>query len=511
MQTTSFYYLISKKMNILKPKFFIIFISTFCLIHIFTLTISPIVWQDETFFTSISNSFSANSTFYLDVSPEYLKGLPVYIYGPVYFVLNGTIIKYFGLGPFQSRIIGLLSGLLIYLVIYLIGLREKKQSTAVLLVFIAFLLDVFFNASLHKGRNDTLALLLYLTSLYLFIKSWQPNTLYLIFSGILYACAIITTPRILFTLPGFLLISIYQIFSSKEKIYLLKIYIAWIMPIIVIPVLAILIAFRDFNNYWKYIILVSSQTQKLFLKIPFVPLEEFPLIITFGLCVILMITKFKIKELLDKVTILLLLNLTFYYTLVVDVGPYSVLIIPFYYLILINFYITFVERFGNRRIIYFLIAPLLCFNVFIYTIKNTYLLADLNNRQYDVVSNYVKTNIPSNSHVIGDEVYYYAVLNAGSKFQYMHLHFPSLDTIENYRRKVFDYDYLFLSDRLSQRDLNIYQLYAKYSTLEKIGRLEKPKKRILPINKLIPDYDFSVFGYSGTLYKRKKGINSHPK
>ena len=57
------------------------------LLNLFTLGISPLPWTDEVVFADIVNNYIQFGKLNLNVVPQFLNG-EVYVYGPVYFIMQ---------------------------------------------------------------------------------------------------------------------------------------------------------------------------------------------------------------------------------------------------------------------------------------------------------------------------------------------------------------------------------------------------------------------------------------
>ncbi|MCS7004033.1 MAG: hypothetical protein NZM38_01760 [Cytophagales bacterium] len=111
-----------------------------------------------------------------------------------------------------------------------------------------------------------------------------------------------------------------------------------------------------------------------------------------------------------------------------------------------------------------------------------------------LILKWVKEHIPSNSKVVGEPKFYYAVRQSGSQMMYANL-FGEPFQREEYHRIIWDYDYLLLS--YSNRNGDVYNLYAQKSILRVVDSLV-----------LVPSKDVVIFsehekeGYSAVLWKR---------
>ena len=99
------------------------------------------------------------------------------------------------------------------------------------------------------------------------------------------------------------------------------------------------------------------------------------------------------------------------------------------------------------------------------------------------------------SKVIGDELYFYANIKNGNQFQYFN-RYGELIIREEKLRKIFKYEYLILSDNLSNEFLKDFLYFKSKSKLVKIAHL-----------KINNNYKFKIIkqndrnSYSATIYK----------
>jgi 4-amino-4-deoxy-L-arabinose transferase-like glycosyltransferase len=187
--------------------------------HFATLIYSPLPWFDEVSFASITNSYLKHHTFFEEariiVLPEQKLD-----YGPVYFMMQAAIIKTFGFSIFNFRITSLLFGLIDLFLVYKIcrQLRFTVIATVVTIMLIA--LEPNFNQFLHSGRMDFVTLFFFFLSYLIFARIASVKISQIIapalFTGVLLAFAILTTPRIIFAFSFYAFYFIYEI-SLKDK------------------------------------------------------------------------------------------------------------------------------------------------------------------------------------------------------------------------------------------------------------------------------------------------------
>jgi hypothetical protein len=488
-----------------KRLFFYTVLFIYTIYHLLTLSYSPLVWQDETFFNSITLDFIQNNTFFLTSCPLFLNGQEVIYYGPIFFLINSWIIELFGNNPFQGRLLGLLAGIILIIVIH-IHFSKKKLPNAFLyyLIIIAFIHDPFFNSSLHKGRNDTIALLFYFLAVFILlnIKSEKIAFTKHLLSGALFAFSILTTIRlVVFILPIFIIFLIKAYYNKKlRKVYLQRIFI-WLSIMLLIFSFWVYYAFGNYNNFLIYFVTLAQHLPAHLVGNLFVPYEVVILLLcTAVVCFSILYNDIKI--LTNTSFAFSLAYLATFYIFIGDVGPYSILVIPIFYFLIIELTSYGHLKYKKNKFIYLSIFSLLIFNLTWFYIKAVAITVNNSSRNYSTVTNFIKLHIPPNSKVIGDEMYYYAIINNNCKFQYINLHINDVRKIEKYRRTVFEYEFLVLSNRLANSNPNLLKLYTDNQRLEVVGELKSNNSLLLNFFSQFGIYDFSKEGYNGKIYQR---------
>lgn len=493
------------KQLILHPYLHISLALLYVAYHLFTLSLSPIVWQDETFFNALTLDFIKNGTFYQTNCPLFLEGVQQLYYGPVFFILNGIVLEVFGNNPFQGRILGLICGFAVLFMITVFYKKKfEKKNLFFVLVLSTFFLDPFFNASLHKGRMDTLALVFYFLSFFVFIKNTNAvkHWKYFLLSALLFTLSVLTSSRMLVFVLPFLFVFIYLFIQHKplrKNIFINA--LVWGISFFTIYSVWIFKAFGSFAGFLDYYAFLSKQMPSHLFGHLFIPVEEYPLIIL--TLILLGLSLLKNRILFTRSQTIFYLGYIFtYYLLIGDVGPYSVLVIPFYYMIFMEIFLANKELNKKNKLVSIVLVLLLCFNLGIFVFKSAIVTLNYSSRNYSSVTNTIKKVIPEGSRVIADEVYYYAVIANNCKFQYMHLHIDDLIKVEKYRREVFDYQYLILSKRLINRNPGLMPLYTKNANLKLIGEIKSQDSELLKKLAKLGIYDFSAEAYEGEIYMR---------
>jgi hypothetical protein len=128
-------------------------------------------------------------------------------------------------------------------------------------------------------------------------------------------------------------------------------------------------------------------------------------------------------------------------------------------------------------------------------------------RDFAIADEFVKENIPKGSKVIGEPMFYYSVIKAGSDYQYMDL-YNTLQERERLLREVYNYDYLIVTDHIEWRKSQIPNYFRSHQKLELIDSLRIPKNSFAQyfttsfLGKHISDVERK--GYNCKLYRVKE-------
>lgn len=156
------------------------------------------------------------------------------------------------------------------------------------------------------------------------------------------------------------------------------------------------------------------------------------------------------------------------------------------------------------------IGVLFAYNAVFFVLKNAQALTAMAERNPAVAENFIRQHIPAGSKVVGEPLYFYAVLQNQSDFQYLNL-YEDLAVREQYHREVYDYDYLIVTNHLKMRDSKgCIAYYLSKSTVEKVAELQLPTN---PWSAFISTLHIGSFpllsnvekhGYNCVIYKRIK-------
>lgn len=482
----------------------------FVLYHLFTLDISPIPWFDETFFASITSSYTNSGKFLLSIAPYQYSG-ELFIYGPIYFWTTSFVTQILGFSIFSFRLTGLIAGFACIFLFYKIMNLYIEKRILLFLITAAFALDSLFNSNMHTGRMDSLALFFALLSIYLYLKAsikreYIKSPLYAawVFSGFFFSLALLTTPRIGILLFAVGVMQLFYLIKDFTIRYILKLIAFW-GTIISIYFLWINSAFGSISNLLIYYSEFSEYVGGNFAF----PIQQLPLTIITIVAFAFGVT-FNYKRYFSQLVILSVITVICFYLVINDTGQYSVIIAPFQYALIGMAVVGPLKSKNNKSKVtsIFYCSPLvaiLIFNVTFFALKSLtlYIASETRNPKY--VSKFMQSHLSPGTKVIGDEAYFYAVSHAGAQFQYISI-FRNTAEREKYQRLIYDYDYIAWSDKLQKEQPQLLDVYSANSKLIEVARFNHDGNKNLPLA-----INFMNFlnipvneSYSGTIYKRIK-------
>lgn len=483
------------------------FLALFAIIQLVTLDKSPLPWFDETLFASIAQAWAQTG----ELIPQVAIFHPINTYGPLYFWFTGIIFKLSGISIFGFRMIAFIAGIacigMAGLIFKQLNTENKMASSwkgiGEKLWWMVLLTDPLFYLVLHEGRMDLLALCFALSSIYvvwpLLLNRSKPSHLLLraVASGILIALAALTTPRVCFI---FVPLSFILWWYWRKQLWLLLVWGGVIAGIYSVWIYS---AYGGWQGFLAEYLQKNPQINESLVGwfiggVGYVPRQSYVLIITALLGVLATIVAVP-RKLLSPWFVLVIVSIALFYGLVRDYGQYSVFILPFFYWLV--FYGATTKPLHWKHWQTYPLLLLLIFNLGYFTLKNVQVLASLKQRDPQVAQNFVRKHIPKGARVVGEPMYLYAVLQAGSQYQYMNL-YETLETREVRQRKKYQYQYLIVTDHLRWRQPKVVQYYLQKSELKKIARLQIPQSRWSQLMAGWGLSDVERTGYNCTIYQR---------
>jgi 4-amino-4-deoxy-L-arabinose transferase-like glycosyltransferase len=476
--------------------FFLLFITVYLGYQFFSLDIQPIPWFDETFFASIAHHLWQYNTLVPEIAATAMNQKPIFIYGPLYFKLTALSFEWFGFGIWQFRMVAMLFGLGTIAIILRIKnqvLNEKQFVKKDMLWALLLLTDPFLNLSMHEGRMDLVALFFVLLGIFFFTVAVQKQQKgYFVLVGICMALGLLTTPRVGFIVLAFAGVGCYLWLHNKidwkavvrMKFPAMILYGSWI---------------NSCGGFRKFIEIYfgafdNSNTQNTITNYLFsnlyVPKHEYVLIAT--VLLVIGISRVKTNPFFNHfVCWIALSSVVLFYLLIKDWGPYSVFILPFYYLLLMGFQ----QQETTKWIHTVILTVLLTFNLGYFGLKAIQTILSAPERNPKLAYDFVRQYIPKGSKVIGDATYYYAVVQNGSSYEYIDK-YATLTLREESLRTKYKYQYVMVSDIEKARYVSTFQYFSQKSPLKLIAKLDLKPSRQVPF---LSAFDAKTYGCS--LYK----------
>ena len=481
--------------------------ALYAVLHLVTVGRSHIPWFDDTFFASVADTLRKTGEFRLTVSPLWFPQ-PVYLYGPIYFLLVAGSFTTLGFGVLQYRLTGLIAAFVLLAVAYRILHREGVDRRIALSACVLMALDPILLEMLRIGRMDLLALLFFLLAYLLLIDSRTASgRAALVFSaasGVLASLGVLTTPR-----PGYVLVPLGLILLARcwtgpitSRVAQL---VAWGIGFVLLVIVwigyafgglrAVLAYFSEFAETYAGTGLATVSIQKPILAI------------LLALTVLTLVRQ--PRRLLHELPVFLGLGIVLFFLFVKNKGTfgggYAILLIPFEYMALGWLIASCPPLSGprSRRVIQVgAFLPLLLLNggAFLAIVASDGLLwpaLDPSAAQRLIVE-----KIPPGSRVVGDDKFFFLVTQAGSEFQYLERGGTVAERVR-FQTNTFDFDYLITSlDEGSE----ILSAYLAATKLVKVGAIDPPTISSLTRYPLFARGKFMLWvfttNYGGTLYER---------
>ncbi|WP_299460297.1 hypothetical protein [uncultured Microscilla sp.] len=465
---------LSSKRPFIFSLFFWVFVGVFVLLQFFTLHTSPLPWFDETFFASIAWHWANTGK----LVPQVAIFTEVKLYGPIYFWLTGISFQLFGFSIASFRLVNLMAGgVVVWLSSGLFGQLYQhylpQQPNWRLWQkgwWLLLLTDPLYYLVMHEGRMDLLALSFALGSIYLLMPGLlRAQTLpwyQVAASGLMVALASLTTPRVAFI---FVPLTVALVWQWRRQLPLLML---WGGCIIGLYSSWIYVAFGSLTSFVDTYLGQNEAIKDSLVGwfvggVGYVPRHSYVLIVTAFLASVLLLCKYPRRFWVAPIMVGLG-SIGLFYCLVRDYGQYSVFILPFYYLLV--FYSLSQLPARRYHLQMYPLVLLAMFNLSYFALKNLQVVASLHQRKPQQATQFVQKHIPKGARVIGEPMYFYAVLQAGSHYQYMDLYGTTADR-EARHRTQYKYQYLIVTDHLQQRKPAIVKYYLSQGKFRRVARL----------------------------------------
>ena len=357
--------------------------------NLFTLTISPIPWNDEIYFADLSLSVSQDKGFINSILP--MDSPPfIYIYGPVYFFIQASIIKFCGLNILLFRLVNFISTVGIFWILY----RYFRVNK--LLIFLLALSPLLIQNA-HSGRMDLLATFFALLGYVPFALNIRVSWTKIIFTSFFFLLAFLTSPRVGFLFPG-----LYILLMADFKLNFKYVCLIFTPGVIVILGLLIWSLFATGNLFNAYLPIFQSniaQSSDLHMGVSFIRGHIDDLIsIVFVFYGVVFYANYR-----NRIVLSMLVNYIFFSIFVKEVGPYGAMVLPFLVIGLTQIDL----KYNYFR--YFIISSAALFSL-IFIGKGIFLIGSIPARNYTQVDNFIKMNIPIGEKVVATNEYYYGLL-----------------------------------------------------------------------------------------------------
>jgi hypothetical protein len=477
------------------------FLAAYFAYHLYTLSLNPLPWFDETYFASISRSFAETGNFTPQVSQEVISLKEDYTYGPVFFMLEALSFKTLGFGIFQYRIITFVFGFLTVLATCFFLLLCCHNRKITLLAFTTFLLDPFFNLSMHEGRMDLVAAFFMVLSIVFIIKANRQIHLTPFFlSGLFAVLALLTTPRIGIVVLAMIITQLLYFIKQPSRLHLTFLF-WWSLPVVILYFLWTYFAFGGVTELISYYQQIRVTYDEYIGGRGYIPRHEYLLIPLTVLSVSYGIIH-KGLPYFNFAVIVSIVSISLFYIVILDWGPYSALILPFYYFL---FFYSFTSlHLSWKNVTIYPCLLLLLFNSSYFALKAVHILSETSIRQPPIAYEFIMEHIPPGSKVAGDAQYYYAVTQAGSHYRLFDV-FLGLEEREKKLREVYNYDFLIISERSVEKEPELAAYFLQNSKHKEIARLYLPQPSAADlIGRMGLVSNAEKNGYNATIYKRLK-------
>lgn len=387
--------------------------------HLVTLIYSPLPWFDEVSFLSMTESYMKNGTLF-ETSRIIAEPLEKLNYGPIYFLWQSVMIKTFGFGIFTVRITNMIFGFLCLLVLASISRKLNFAVKYSIYVIVLTALEPNFNQFLHSGRMDFIGLFFFLTSYITFRKAdvTQLNSkyLYLVITGLLLCCSILTNPRFIFAFPVYFVYFIYNVFTCPKGYfkYIILHYALILVSLLALYLLWIFLTFGGVTQYIDFTKNAAYLKHHLGLESSFT-IRYNLILILYCLVLALLVLVRRIRAInhhLMLLTLPAIISFVFIVTGGIE-GRYFANVVPFVSLIVVGVAATLS---GVKWIKYINGLISVCF-IAIFVFKACYIFSTIPEHDPSLNEKLITKYIKPNESILGDFEFYYIARNKKCSFQ----------------------------------------------------------------------------------------------
>ena len=461
-----------------------LFWSIVCLLtvwHLLTLTLSPVPWVDEVYFASMTNSLVSGDGLTVGVG----LNQNAFHYGPIYFLFTGLFTLIGGLNPFTFRLTGLLFSYLVAFAVYKILVNRGVGVKLSLLVVLVVLFDQLFVYCAHIGRMDIMAGFFVLLAFYYTDKYDQAGKdWHIVVVALFMLLALLTSLRCAVTLVPlgvYLLVCIIQQKKWVRLVYLVGIpvvgYLAWIF-----------VSYGSIQGFIDYFVSPNETAHDenfltRFLGGSFIISKiHYPLV----LLTLVVLVHSILRKYYEEIHLYLYTIILFYLVVHSTSDTYSIMILPFYYLIIaIGLQHVVEDNHKSWRYSMYAIGVLCIFvNLGVFMAKWVVIESSQEYRDGNQLEAWIKNNVPSGTKVIGSDTYYYACLANGIDFKSLEQIWTNEEGTKNYLVKVYHPQYVFLNkyeettEAIDCFNLLNKELVAHYEPVPVLNWLDKLVQKI---------------------------------
>lgn len=376
----------------------ILFLLT--IIGLFILSTFKTIWIDETYFAEITHQLLNGNGFYNQASFVAEEGSPIYIYGPVYFMLTSVFVKLGGLTPFWFRLANYLAYCGVILVIIRYFTKRDLNKWLYLLPIILFLDPSAFENAV-SGRMEAVCLLFALLAYFKYYSDTANQILKYGSIGLFLSLSYLSTPRALILFIPLGVIILKDLFTKRNYGSFSTLALTFAVPLLV----WIFYSVGSLEDYLNIFVNgkkfhSGDKTAAQAYLVGGLHLNAFKIVL-YGL----LLLSFIIPKTLTSEQKQLNYSFSFiaflFLFLVKDVGSYFAYISPLIaFIIFLNFQNS---TFKFSRL--FLIG-LAGFNILIFGLKSSFNVIN-DNKTYEPIEQMVNTHIPHGTRVVTNYEFYY--------------------------------------------------------------------------------------------------------
>ncbi len=442
----------------------LLYISLF-LIGICSLGTFLTVWFDEAYFAEITYQLLNSNGFHSQADTVSLDGKPVYIYGPVYFLLTSAVAWLTELSPFYFRLVNYLA---YFGVVLLLGSNIHKNK----LGYWGFLFSIvlfFDNAGFENalsGRMEAVALLFALSSYLLYYQfKVEKKDIYSFLIGLSVSLSFLTTPRAAILLIPLFFIVIFDLIKLGNWKFFFTLALSFSIPVLI----WILTSHGSLQAFIEYYTQNSSfesgestlVEQYLYSGLRFTKVKM--------VVYTLFIFSFLVKRNLSKRDAFLVkvfgANALLFIFLVNDTGSYFALVSPLMtYCIFVN---LLHSNFKFKRSVLLIYSG---FNLFMVTAKFAYNYLN-EYKDYSPILSMVEENIPNEATVITDFDFFYALREKNTNLYFFQM---GKDPVTRTQYHINELSPQYILTKIDDPKMSLYNKNFNYDIIARYPKKENP-------------------------------------